>query len=202
MDFIMKESAVNNNEFPYGALNSAEGPDTPVKATLKWFNKTKGFGFVIPDDYSHFNEDAGDAFIHITALFEAKCEHLGEGATFMCVIDEGPKGLIVRKITEILSKGDPGSGTNLDHPASRFDRDKGFRENSDETLELKGKVKWYRPEKGFGFIIPEDGEKDVFIHRQCLKEQGLDRLDPGQPVKMLVRSAPKGREVVSFKFRD
>lgn len=183
-------------------LSNVDTSGSPVKATLKWFNKAKGFGFVIPDDRSVFSDKTKDAFIHITTLFEAKCEHLGENATFICIIDEGPKGLIVREITDILSQGDPENGTDLLNSSVSFENNKNSKFESGELYELKGEVKWYRPEKGFGFIIPEDGEKDVFIHRKCLEELGIKHLDAGQNIVMMVRAAPKGREVVSFKFND
>ena len=45
-----------------------------------------------------------------------------------------------------------------------------------------GTVKWYNPKKRFGFIAPEDGEKDVFIHITALEAAGLETLDEGQKV--------------------
>ena len=45
-----------------------------------------------------------------------------------------------------------------------------------------GTVKWFNPKKGFGFIQPEDGGKDVFVHISALTEAGLPNLDEGQKV--------------------
>ena len=45
-----------------------------------------------------------------------------------------------------------------------------------------GTVKWYNPQKGFGFIAPEDGGKDVFVHATALEAAGLRGLDDGQQV--------------------
>ena len=45
-----------------------------------------------------------------------------------------------------------------------------------------GTVKWYNPKKRFGFIAPEDGEKDVFVHITALEQAGLETLDEGQKV--------------------
>ena len=45
-----------------------------------------------------------------------------------------------------------------------------------------GTVKWYNPKKRFGFIAPEDGEKDVFVHITALEQAGLESLDVGQKV--------------------
>ncbi|MGM0421874.1 MAG: cold-shock protein [Pseudomonadota bacterium] len=45
-----------------------------------------------------------------------------------------------------------------------------------------GTVKWFNPEKGFGFIVPDDGGKDVFVHITAVRDAGLQTLDEGQKV--------------------
>ncbi len=45
-----------------------------------------------------------------------------------------------------------------------------------------GTVKWYNPQKGFGFIAPDDGGKDVFVHATALEAAGIRGLDDGQQV--------------------
>jgi len=45
-----------------------------------------------------------------------------------------------------------------------------------------GKVKWYNPQKGFGFIEPTDGGKDVFVHATALEAAGIRGLEDGQEV--------------------
>ncbi|MBI1366808.1 MAG: cold-shock protein [Alphaproteobacteria bacterium] len=45
-----------------------------------------------------------------------------------------------------------------------------------------GKVKWYNSQKGYGFIAPDDGGKDVFVHATALEAAGIRGLDDGQPV--------------------
>ena len=47
----------------------------------------------------------------------------------------------------------------------------------------KGTVKWFNTEKGFGFIQPEDGGKDVFVHITALQEAGLQSLQDDQPIE-------------------
>jgi CspA family cold shock protein len=46
----------------------------------------------------------------------------------------------------------------------------------------KGTVKWFNSQKGFGFIAPEDGGKDVFVHISAVERSGLNSLDEGQKV--------------------
>ena len=64
------------------------------------------------------------------------------------------------------------------------------------ATELSGTVKWYNPTKGFGFIMAEDGGKDVFIHRSVLMRANLPDLVEGQQVRHGCRrrsEGPRGR---------
>lgn len=55
-----------------------------------------------------------------------------------------------------------------------------------------GIVKWFDATKGFGFIAPEDGSKDVFVHHSVILGNGYKNLDEGQRVRYSVQSSPKG----------
>jgi len=64
----------------------------------------------------------------------------------------------------------------------------------------KGIVKWFNSQKGFGFIQPSDGGKDVFVHISILGPSGIQSLTEGQPVTMQVVDTPKGREALSISL--
>ena len=55
-----------------------------------------------------------------------------------------------------------------------------------------GIVKWFDASKGFGFISPEDGSKDVFVHHSAIVGDGYKSLDEGQRVSFSVEAGPKG----------
>ena len=56
----------------------------------------------------------------------------------------------------------------------------------------KGTVKWFNADKGYGFIMPDDGGKDLFVHHSEIKSEGYASLDEGQDVEFEVGDGPKG----------
>lgn len=191
---------------------------TQSHARLKWFNATKGFGFVSPVD------GTPDAFLHVSVLHRAGLQELGEQAELLCEISEGPKGPQVVRIVEVVSGGTsgPGGGRTNALQAESYDgyaarsgpRDdfgragydgyqlssapaaRGFDGDGGPQAELSGTVKWFKADKGFGFITADDSEKDVFVHKSVLRRCGLGELETGQRVQMKVQEVEKGREAV------
>ena len=66
-------------------------------------------------------------------------------------------------------------------------------------MSLTGKVKWFNPTKGFGFIEREDKEKDVFVHVSAVRDAGMNGLDEGQALTFDVEDGPKGLSAVNLK---
>ena len=56
-----------------------------------------------------------------------------------------------------------------------------------------GTVKWFNPGKGFGFIQPEDGSKDVFVHISAVERAGLDNLREGQKISFELERGQQGK---------
>ncbi len=64
-----------------------------------------------------------------------------------------------------------------------------------------GTVKWFNDSKGFGFITPADGSKDVFVHFSAIADQGGFRtLAEGQEVSFDTENGPKGPQAVNVKI--
>jgi CspA family cold shock protein len=159
---------------------------TPVRATVKWFNATKGFGFVAPSD------GTPDAFLHVSVLANAGHDSIGDGADLMCMIAPGAKGPQVSRVLEVLSLGSAsGEAPRRDAPPSR---DRVSRDFDAPEVEVSGTVKWFKPDKGFGFVTADDQSKDVFVHKSVLRRCGPMMLESGQRVQMRVQEADKGRE--------
>jgi len=153
----------------------AHEPDdiaTNVTASVKWYNSSKGFGFVQPDN-------GGDAFLHASVLATTGHQNLGEGDVLTCDIAVGPRGPQVVAIHQIEPSSDPPQGwqsSGNDAPV--------------ETIE--GVVKFFDVTKGFGFILPDGGGQDVFVSSRTLTRCGLEGLTADQRVRVATRMGPKG----------
>ena len=63
----------------------------------------------------------------------------------------------------------------------------------------KGVVKWFSNQKGYGFITPEGGGKDVFVHHSAIQGDGYKTLDEGQNVEFEVTQGPKGEQAANVR---
>ena len=61
----------------------------------------------------------------------------------------------------------------------------------------KGAVKWFDDRKGYGFITPADGGKDVFVHHTAIKSEGFRSLAEGQAVEFDIVDGPKGKQAAN-----
>ncbi len=142
-----------------------------VEAQVKWFSAAKGFGFVAMSDGSP------DAFLPMAILRRAGYDDAREGASIVCEIGSGARGPLVLNVL------------NLDNSTASEGG-----ERAGPTESLNGTVKWFEPSKGYGFIAPDSGGKDIFVHVTALRRSGLAVLDPGQRVRVEVISGRKGLE--------
>jgi CspA family cold shock protein len=170
------------------AFSSPPGDGARLSGKIKWFNRSKGFGFIVPNDGS------GDVFLPLAVLERAGYSEAPDGASITIEWVQGPKG---RAATQIVSL-DASTAAPRPQRESRGPRREDEAMGPTETVD--GVVKWYDGARGFGFILPNDGGKDVFIHVTCLRRSGLEELQPGQTVRMEVAEARRGREATSVQL--
>jgi len=68
-----------------------------------------------------------------------------------------------------------------------------------ESNRMHGTVKWFSRVKGYGFIAPDDGGKEIFVHFSGIEGEGYRNLEEGQPVTYTVEDTPKGPQAVSVR---
>lgn len=165
---------------------AASGP--AVDAEVLWFNASKGFGFVKASDGT-------EAFLHIRALEAAGHNGVSEGARLKVVLETGQKGKQVSQVLEV-TPGIPSQAGAQRPPRAPA---RGPVSNAPEQ-EREGTVKWYNPDKGFGFISLDTGEKDVFVHATVVNRAGLSTLAEGQRVMVGFVQGQKGPEARSLRL--
>ena len=69
-------------------------------------------------------------------------------------------------------------------------------------MSIKGKVKWFNPTKGYGFIEREDKEKDVFVHASAVRDAGLRFLNEGDELQFEIEDGPKGPSAVKLQKKS
>ncbi|MGH7088816.1 MAG: cold-shock protein [Stellaceae bacterium] len=171
---------------------SPQGEAARLTGKIKWFNRSKGFGFIVPDD------GAGDVFLPLAVLERSGFDEVPDGASITFEWMQGPKGRAATQVLQLDASAAQGRPSREGRFRSRDEGHSGGFDGGGETLD--GVVKWYDPARGFGFILPNDGGKDIFVHVTALRRSGLDGLEPGQPVRMTVSQARRGREASAIQL--
>lgn len=149
-----------------------------ISGTIKWFDVSKGFGFIVPDDGS------ADVLLHVTCLRRDGFQTAYEGARVVCEALHRPKGM---QAFRILSMDE----TTAIHPAQLPPPRTHVTVTPTSGLE-RAMVKWFNRLRGFGFLTRGEGTPDIFVHMETLRRYGMTELRPGQTVLVRFGPGPKG----------
>lgn len=164
-----------------------------VEGRIKWFDATRGFGFLISDQVD------GDVLVHFSVLREHGRRSLPEGALIDCIAERQERGLQAKKILSIdLSTVLPGAARPSTPSVDRADR-KALADNAGPFEPVE--VKWFNRVKGYGFINRvEDPDNDIFVHMETVRTAGINDLQPGDRLEARVAEGKKGLTAVELRL--
>ena len=173
-----------------------------AKGKVKWFNATKGYGFITLDN-------GGDAFCHASALQATGHSDVQPGTTIICDLADSQRGLQVVTVhsVDISTAEAPSRGPRREFGGGGGGygggRDFGgggggyghHRDSGPSGPMVEGKVKFFNDQKGFGFVMPDNGSGDIYLHASALRRSGVQAVEPDQRIRYSTRQGNKGVEV-------
>lgn len=174
-----------------GPASDAARPDVEVHSGIvKWFDVTRGFGFVVADDAA-----IGDILVHFSVLQDHGRRSLPEGARVVCETMRRDRGLQASAILSI-DLSDVAETVRGRGGGDRIDRLKAI---ADAGPFEPVTVKWFNRLKGYGFLIREAKEGDVFIHMETLRRAGIEEVEPDDRLQARIVEGEKGPLAVAVE---
>lgn len=170
-------------------MGSAENSSVSatVAGQVKWFDTTKGFGFVLSD------EGGPDILLHANVLRNFGRGSIAEGARVMLRTQITDRGLQAVEVIAIEAVPDGPQGQDSPFP--------NLPDATDLPL-VAARVKWFDKAKGFGFANAFRNPEDVFVHVEVLRRSGFTELQPGEAIAMKVVDGPRGKMAAEVRTWD
>jgi len=170
--FVLESDSLDN------LMGDAAASVIEIAGVIKWFDASKGFGFIVPDN------GMADVLLHVTCLRRDGFQTAHEGARIVVEAVQRPKGL---QAFRVLSMDESTAVHPAQMPAPRTH----VTVTPTSGLE-RAQVKWFNRLRGFGFLTRGEGTPDIFVHMETLRRFGLTELRPGQFVLVRFGPGPKG----------
>jgi CspA family cold shock protein len=166
-------------------LGDAAANLVEISGVIKWFDASKGYGFIVPDN------GWPDVLLHVTVLRRDGYQTAYEGARLVCECVQRAKGY---QAFRILSMDE----STAIHPAQMLPPRTHVSVTPTSGLE-RAQVKWFNRLRGFGFLTCGEGTPDIFVHMETLRRFGMTELRPGQYV--LVRFGPGSKGMMAAEIQ-
>ena len=189
---------------PGGTVSANDGGASPsadfdFDGRVKWFDATRGFGFVVSDAID------GDILIHFTLLKGHGRRSVPEGATIRGVAARHERGLQASRIDDIdLSTALPMPPRPANGGEVRADR-QALAESAGPFESVE--VKWFNRVKGYGFLNRIDGNRadglaaeDIFLHMETVRQAQVADLEPGQRIEARIAEGRKGLTAIEVRI--
>ena len=159
-----------------------------IAGRIKWFDVSKGFGFIVPDD------GGGDVLLHVTCLRRDGHQGASEGARIVVEAAQRARGWQAFRVLTL----DQSTAT---HPSELPLPRTHVTVTPTSGLET-ATVKWFNRLRGFGFLTRGEGTEDIFVHMETLRRYGIAELTPGEQVLVRFGDGSKGLMAAEVRLMD
>jgi CspA family cold shock protein len=176
--------------------NPTQAEMEPITGRVKWFDATRGFGFLVSDELD------GDILLHFSVLRDHGRRSVPEGAIIECVPVRLDRGLQAKRVLSIdMSAALPQQPRSSMPSGERADR-KALADNAGTFEPVE--VKWFNRVRGYGFVKRPDssGGEDVFVHMETVRTAHLPELQPGQWLEARIAPSAKGLTAIELRESD
>jgi len=166
---------------------------TVMSGCVKWFDPSKGFGFVLSDD------GGPDILLHANVLRSFGQGSVVDGTLVSMTVQQSGRGL---QAIDILSLSQPDVGR--DNPILKDLEDYSEAQIAERPVE-PARVKWFDKGKGFGFANVFGDHADIFVHIEVLRRCGLSDLQAGEAIGLRSIDGKRGQlavEIVSWELGE